>query len=244
MSDLPYVGSGVLASAVAMDKVTSRQLFEQAGLPIGPWLWFLRRDWKRDPEAVTARIERELGFPVFTKPANLGSSVGISKAHHAGELVAAMDDAARYDRKIVVERGLDVREVEISVLGNDDPITSVIGEIVPCNEFYDYDAKYVDDRSELLVPAPLEPAQAETIRALAVKAFRLIDAAGMARVDFFVERGTGTVYLNEINTIPGFTAISMYPMLWQASGVPFSDLVSRLIELALERSSERAELAR
>jgi D-alanine-D-alanine ligase len=239
LANVPYVGAGVLASAIGMDKITAKQLFERAGLPIAPWTSVLRRDWQRDPDAVAVRIEREIGFPCFVKPANLGSSVGISKVHHGGELAGALDEAGRHDRKIIVERGLDARELEVSVLGNDDPVTSVVGEIVPSNEFYDFEAKYVDDRSELIVPAEISSDQSESLRSIAVQAFKAIDAAGMARVDFFLERSTGTIYLNEINTIPGFTQASMYPLLWEASGLSFRDLVTRLVELAVERHAER-----
>jgi D-alanine-D-alanine ligase len=239
LSDVPYVGSGVLGSAVGKDKIVSKQLFERAGIPVAPWTWVLRRDWRRDPEAVTAKVEREIGFPCFVKPANLGSSVGISKVHHAGELAGAMTEASHWDRKILIEQGLDARELEVSVLGNDDPVCSVVGEIVPINEFYDYDAKYVDDGSELLIPAPITGEQAETVRELAVRTFRAIDGAGLARVDFFLERPTGAIYLNEINTMPGFTVTSMYPRLWEASGLPFPELVRRLVELAVERHAER-----
>ncbi|HET7037084.1 MAG TPA: D-alanine--D-alanine ligase [Thermomicrobiaceae bacterium] len=241
LADIPYVGSGVLASSVGMDKVVSRQLFAQAGLPQARWLWFLRRDWRRDPEAVAARIERELGFPCFTKPANLGSSVGIAKVHHAGELAEALDAAAHWDRKIIVEEGLDARELEVSVLGNDDPVCSVAGEIVPANEFYDYDAKYVDEDSQLLIPAPIPVDVADELRALAVRAFKTLDGAGLARVDFFLERSSGRLYLNELNTIPGFTATSMYPRLWEASGLAFPELVTRLVELAVERYGEHGQ---
>ena len=238
LSDIPYVGSGVLASSLGMDKIVSRQLFAQVGLPLARWTWLLRRDWRRDPDAVAARIEREIGFPCFTKPANLGSSVGISKVHHAGELAAALDDAAHWDRKIIVEEGLDARELEVSVLGNDDPVCSVVGEIVPANEFYDYDAKYVDEDSQLLIPAPIPVELADELRAMAVRAFKALDGAGLARVDFFLERPSGRLYLNELNTIPGFTATSMYPRLWEASGLPFPELVTRLVELAVERYGE------
>jgi D-alanine-D-alanine ligase len=239
LANVPYVGAGVLASAVAMDKITAKLLFERAGLPVAPWTSVLRRDWRREPEAVALRIERELGYPCFTKPANLGSSVGIGKVHHAGELAAAMDDAALYDRKILVEKGLDAREFEVGVLGNDDPVTSIVGEVVPANEFYDFEAKYVDDRSDLIIPAPIDASLSEQIRTVAIDAFKAIDGAGMARVDFFLERSTNRVYLNEINTIPGFTKASMYPLLWEASGLSFSDLVTRLVELAVERHGER-----
>ncbi len=239
LANVPYVGAGVLASAVGMDKIASKQLFERAGLPIAGWTWVLRRDWRRNPEAVAERIEGEIGYPCFVKPANLGSSVGISKVHHAGELAEAMHEASQHDRKIIVEKGLDARELEVSVLGNDDPVTSVVGEIVPSKEFYDFEAKYVDGDSKLIIPAAITLEQSEELRSIAVNAFRTIDAAGMARVDFFLERSTGRIYLNEINTIPGFTQTSMYPLLWEASGLPFRDLVTRLVELAVERHGER-----
>lgn len=240
LADIPYVGCGVLASAVAMDKPTAKRLFAQAGLPVARWVALTWREWVRDPGAVTRRVERELGYPCFVKPANLGSSVGVSKVHSPEELPAAIEEANRYDRKIVIEEAIDARELEVSVLGNDEPIASIVGEIVPAREFYDYEAKYVDDRSQLLIPAPITEEQAETARAMAVAAFKAIDGAGMARVDFFLERTTGRILVNEINTIPGFTAISMYPKLWEASGLSFRDLVTRLIELALERHQERA----
>ncbi|HUZ00024.1 MAG TPA: D-alanine--D-alanine ligase family protein [Thermomicrobiaceae bacterium] len=239
LADIPYVGAGVLASSVAMDKVTAKRLFLQAGLPVDPaWLCVTRREWQQQPEEITARIEREIGYPCFTKPVNLGSSVGVAKVHHPGELEAGMAEAARHDRRILVERGIDARELEVSVLGNDDPIASVVGEIVPAREFYDYEAKYVDD-SELLVPAPITEQQSEAIRRAARDAFSLLDCAGLARVDFFLERSTGRIFLNEVNTIPGFTRISMYPKLWEASGLTFQDLVSRLVELAVERYADR-----
>ncbi len=239
LANVPYVGAGVMASAVGMDKITSKQLFERAELPVAPWIWLLRRDWQRDPDSIAARVEREIGYPCFVKPANMGSSVGISKVHHAGELAGAMNESSQWDRKIVIEKGLDARELEVSVLGNDDPVTSVVGEIIPANEFYDFNAKYVDDESQLVVPAPITAEQSDLLRDVAVRAFKVIDAAGMARVDFFLDRPSGTIYLNEINTIPGFTQASMYPMLWEASGLPFRDLVSRLVELAVERHAER-----
>ncbi len=239
LANVPYVGAGVLASAVGMDKITSKQLFERAGLPVAPWTWVLRRDWRQESESVVEIIEREIGYPCFVKPANLGSSVGINKVHHGGELATAMDEASRHDRKILIEKGIDARELEVSVLGNDDPVTSVVGEIIPANEFYDFDAKYVDDNSKLMIPADITPEQSENLRSVAIDAFKTIDAAGMARVDFFLERPTGEIYLNEINTIPGFTQASMYPLLWEASGLPFRDLVTRLVELAIERHAER-----
>jgi D-alanine-D-alanine ligase len=239
LANVPYVGAGVLGSAVAMDKAVAKTLLAQAGLPQVPWLGVLRRDWEREPDVVAQRIADTLGFPCFTKPANLGSSVGIAKIHGPEELGAGMDEAARHDRKLIVEKGVDARELEISVLGNDEPIASVAGEIVPCNEFYDYDAKYVDDRSELIIPANIPGEVLTEMQRLAVSAFRALDLAGMARVDFFLERGTDRLYVNEVNTIPGFTSISMYPLLWGASGVPIQELVDRLIGLAVERHGER-----
>jgi D-alanine-D-alanine ligase len=239
LAGLPYVGAGVMASAVAMDKSIAKQLLAQAGIPQAPWLTVLKKEWQRYPDAVQDDIERELGYPCFVKPANLGSSVGISKVHDADELPAAMRAAGSYDRKIVIEKGIDGRELEVSVLGNDEPVASVVGEIVPSREFYDYEAKYVDDNSALIVPAPIPEETSGEIRALAARAFRVLDCAGMARVDFFLDRASGRVLLNEVNTIPGFTAISMYPILWQASGVPLPELVTRLVQLAVERHAER-----
>ena len=239
LAGLPYVGAGVLGSAVAMDKAIAKMILAQAGLPQAPWLSVLRRDWECEPDRVASEVAERLGFPCFTKPANLGSSVGISKVHDPSELAAGMAEAGRYDRKIVVERGIDARELEVSVLGNDDPIASIAGEIVPSNEFYDYHAKYVDDRSALIVPADVPPEVMTRLQELAVAAFRALDLAGMARVDFFMDRNAGDLYVNEVNTIPGFTSISMYPRLWAASGLPIEDLVDRLIALAIERHHER-----
>jgi D-alanine-D-alanine ligase len=239
LAGLPYVGAGVMSSSVAMDKSICKQLLAQAGIPQGPWLTVLRKEWERFPESITSDITRELGFPCFVKPANLGSSVGISKAHDVTELTEAMREAGQYDRKIVVEQAIDARELEISILGNDEPTASVIGEVVPSHEFYDYEAKYVDDSSELIIPADIPERAREEVTAVAIRAFRVLDCAGMARVDFFLERRTGRVLLNEINTIPGFTAISMYPKLWEASGLALPQLVSRLVELSIERHAER-----
>jgi D-alanine-D-alanine ligase len=235
LAGIPYVGAGVLGSAVGMDKVVSKCLFAQAGLPVGPWISILRYEWRRDSAPIEDRVQSELGYPCFTKPANLGSSVGISKVRHAGELAAGIEEAFRHDRKIIIERGIDARELEVAVLGNDEPRTSIVGEIIPSHEFYDYEAKYLDDRSRLVIPAEIDPETAALARSLAVEAFRVTDVAGMARIDFFLERSTGRLYLNELNTIPGFTAASMYPKLWEASGLPLPQLVSRLIDLALER---------
>jgi D-alanine-D-alanine ligase len=239
LAGIPYVGAGVLGSAVAMDKAMAKTILAQAGIPQAPWLLVSQRDWRDQPADVAARIATTLGFPCFVKPANMGSSVGISKVHGSEELETAMTLAAGYDRRLVIEVGIDARELELAVLGNDDPIASIAGEIVPCNEFYDFAAKYIDDRSELVIPAPIEPETLARLQTTAIAAFRALDLAGMARVDFLLDRTTGQIYLNEVNTIPGFTAISMYPLLWEASGVPLPELVDRLVGLALERHAAR-----
>jgi D-alanine-D-alanine ligase len=238
LGGVPYVGAGVLGSALGMDKIAMKGAFMQAGLPVCEWLGLSRRQWRTNPIAVQERVADELGFPCFVKPANLGSSVGISKVRAASDLLPALDLAASYDRRIIIERGVDARELECSVLGNDDPRASVVGEIVPHREFYDYEAKYTDGQSDLLIPADVPAEVAERVRALACRAFMAIDAAGMARVDFFLERPTGHLLVNEINTIPGFTRWSMYPKLWEASGVSYPSLVDALIQLALERATE------
>ena len=238
LAGIPYVGSGVLGSAVAMDKAMAKLVLAQAGVPQARWLLVHRSEWRRDQQVVVDRVGHELGYPCFVKPANMGSSVGVTKAHEAQELVSGIDEAAHYDRRVVIEAGIDGRELEISVLGNEDPIASVAGEIVPSNEFYDYDAKYIDDRSELIIPAQLPDGVLEMMQRIAIDAFKALDLAGLARVDFFLERDTNQLLLNEANTIPGFTSISMYPMLWKASGIPLEELVERLIELALERHGE------
>jgi len=243
LAHVPYVGAGVLASAIGMDKVVQKQLFERHNLPVAPYVWFLSQDWQREQERWVKSIETRLRYPCFIKPANLGSSVGITKAHNRGELLRGIEEAAQYDRKILVEKGIEnAREIEVSVLGNEDPQASVPGEVIPSNEFYDYDAKYVDGKSQLVIPAQLPPRMARRIREVALRAFKAIDAAGMARVDFLVTRGTYRIYICEVNTIPGFTAISMYPKLWEASGLPYSKLVERLIELAIERHREKSRL--
>jgi D-alanine-D-alanine ligase len=238
LAGIPCVGSGVLGSAVGMDKQVAKALFQERGLPVGPWRALLRSAWVADRTAEERRLSEALGFPMFVKPANGGSSVGISKVRDASALPAALEAGFVHDRKVVVERGLDVREIECAVLGNDRTEASVCGEIVPAGEFYDYAAKYQDDTSRLLIPAPLAPATSDRIRALAQEAFRALDLAGMARVDFFLERGTDRVLLNEVNTLPGFTPISMYPKLWEASGVPYRELLTRLIDLARARHAE------
>jgi len=240
LAGIPYVGSGVLGSAVGMDKGVMKSVFQAHGLPVVPYLCINRSDWEDDPDTVRRDVEARLTYPMFAKPANMGSSVGITKIHGPEELADALDIAARYDRRILVEQGVDARECECSVLGNDRPEASVVGEIVPGNEFYDYRAKYVDDNSDLVIPAHLPEPVSEEVRRLAVLAFKAIDAAGMARVDFFVARDFSQVWLNEINTIPGFTRISMYPKLWEASGLSYPRLIDRLIELAIERHEERA----
>jgi D-alanine-D-alanine ligase len=239
LTDIPYVGAGVLASAVGMDKDVMKRLFREAGLPVVEWVCVLRSDWTSSPERAARQIEKALRYPVFVKPANLGSSVGISKVGRRTELRPAMELAARYDRKIIVEQGLDAREIECSVLGNDHPEASVPGEVVPVNEFYDYEAKYIKEGSELIVPANLTPQQSRRVRDLAIRAFKAVDGSGMARVDFLMVRRTGRIFLNELNTIPGFTPISMYPKMWEASGLPYRKLLDRLIALALERHRDK-----
>jgi D-alanine-D-alanine ligase len=242
LANVPYVGAGVLASAVGMDKAAMKKAFAADHLPICDYEVVLTREWRRDERAVMTTIGTRLGFPVFVKPANLGSSVGISKARHATELRDAMNLAAQFDRKIVVEAAVPkAREIECSVIGNDEPEASVPGEVVPSREFYDYEAKYLDAGSQLLIPAPISKSQTEKVRELALAAFRAIDGAGMARVDFLMAGETGMIYLNEVNTIPGFTTIGMYSKMWAASGLPFPALLDRLIGLALERHAEKQQ---
>jgi D-alanine-D-alanine ligase len=244
LAGLAYVGSGVLGSATGMDKDTMHRLFQSAQLPIAKWITFLRGDWEKSPKKIRARIETALKYPVFVKPANLGSSVGISKAHSPLELGSAIELAAHYDRKIVVEQAIGgkkkPRELEVAVLGNDTAEASVVGEVVPSKEFYDYEAKYLSEGSDLLVPAPLPKKQAKEVREMAIRAFQACDCAGLARVDFLMEPGkNGRIFVNEINTLPGFTSISMYPRLWAASGLPYPKLIDRLIELAIERRADK-----
>ncbi len=242
LAGVAYVGAGVGGSAVSMDKELMKRVFRAEGLQQLPYLVFLRGRWRQEPMQVQREIEAVLNYPVFVKPANLGSSVGITKVHEPAELKDGMDEAASYDTKILVEaNAADCREVECAVLGNEDPKTSVLGEIVPGNEFYDYNAKYLDDNSDLIIPATLSERTSDHVRRLSVEAFRAVDAAGMARVDFFVSADESEVYVNEINTIPGFTPISMYPKLWQASGLEYGELIDRLIQLALERREDRRQ---
>jgi D-alanine-D-alanine ligase len=242
LANVPYVGPGVLASAVGMDKAAMRLMFAAHGLPIAPWKAYLRRDWEQHREALTESA-LSLGLPLFVKPANLGSSVGISKVKTSDELAPAVERALEFDRKVVIEWGVpEAREIECAVLGNDDPQASIPGEVIPGREFYDYEAKYLDEGSRTVIPAELTPDQVAEIQRLAVAAFRAVDGAGMSRVDFLVSRPTGNVYLNEINTIPGFTTISMFAKMWEASGVPYPALVDRLIQLALERHADKQRL--
>jgi D-alanine-D-alanine ligase len=243
LADIPYVGAGVLGSAAGMDKDIMKSLFIAAGIPIVKHVTILRSAWEKDPKKVEKLVAR-LKYPVFVKPANLGSSVGISKAHNRKELGPAIEEAAKFDRKIVIEQGVGgnkgkAREIECSVLGNDEPAASVPGEIVPVKEFYDYNAKYLDEGSRLIIPAKLTKAQTQKVQDLAVAAFKAVDCSGLARVDFLMDPKTGKIFLNEINTMPGFTAISMYPKLWGASGLAYADLIDRLIQLGIERHNDK-----
>jgi D-alanine-D-alanine ligase len=222
-----------------LDKAAMKAVFVASGLPIVDYMVVMRRTWRAYPEQIVADVEARFAYPMFLKPANLGSSVGVSKAHDHAELVLGLNLAARFDRKMLVERAINAREIECSVLGNDDPIASVPGEVVPSNEFYDYAAKYIDNASELHIPADLPAETVRRVQDLAIRAFVALDCAGMARADFFLCRDTGQVYVNELNTIPGFTSISMYTKLWEASGIPYGELIDRLIELAIERHQEK-----
>lgn len=239
LAGLPYVGSGVLGSSLGMDKAAMKVMFQAAGLAIVPYLVVSRRRIERDMAGIVREVGSEIGYPCFTKPSNGGSSVGVSKVKKPEALAQALAESAAYDRRVIIEQGVEGQEVECAVLGNDDPQASVVGEIVPCHEFYDYSAKYLDDRSELIIPARITQSQATAVRAMSLTAFAAIDCAGLARVDFFVRGSDGAVLINEVNTIPGFTPISMYPRLWQASGIEFGNLVQRLIDLALERHEEK-----
>jgi D-alanine-D-alanine ligase len=241
LADVAYVGANVLASAVGMDKDTMKAVFRAHGLPVVPHVVVREHEWAEERDAVSRRVDRELGYPCFVKPSNLGSSVGISKVRQASELAAAVTVALGHDRKVLVERAVVAREIEVSVLGNDHPEASVPGEIRPGKEWYDYEAKYTDGIAEVVIPAPLSDALVREFQRLAVAAFRAIDAAGLARVDFFLE-GESRIWVNEINTIPGFTRFSAYPRLWEASGLPYPKLVDRLIELALERHAGKRRL--
>jgi D-alanine-D-alanine ligase len=239
LADLAYVGAGVLASSVGMDKALFKDVMKAHGVPVVDSILVTRREIENDLPSVIERAENLAPYPLFTKPSNLGSSVGITKCRSRNDLVEGLIDAARYDRRVLIERGVNAREIEISVLGNEQPQASLPGEIIPSREFYSYEAKYIDGRSELLIPAPLTADQTAQVTELALRAYSAVDCAGMARVDFFLDRDSGQLFLSEINTIPGFTQISMYPKLWEASGLPYPKLVDRLIELALERKAER-----
>ena len=243
LANVPYVGAGVLGSAVGMDKGVMKTLFLARGLPVGPYQVVMRYEWDRDARGIIDRVGRELRYPVFVKPANLGSSVGISKARTDAELTAAMAEALQYDRKIVIEAAIpQAREIECAVLGNDDPATSVPGEIIPSREFYDYEAKYLDDGVRLLIPAPLTQTQVEEVQRMSVTAFHALDLAGLARVDFLMAGDTGELFINEVNTMPGFTTVSMYPKMWEATGLAYPDLLDRLITLAMERHTQKQAL--
>lgn len=242
LAEIPYVGAGVVGSAVGMDKAIFKAVMEAHDVPILPWKLVLASEWRENPEAMLEESEQTLKYPIFTKPANLGSSVGISKCTNRSELRAGLDEAARFDRRLILEQGIDARELEVSVLGNDRPKASVIGEIRPRRAFYDYVAKYVSDDSELIIPADIDSAVAESVQDMAVRAYKAIDCAGLARVDFLLEKSSGQIFINELNTIPGFTKISMFPKLWEASGLSYGELLDRLVELALERSGEKTKL--
>jgi D-alanine-D-alanine ligase len=244
LADIPYVGAGVLGSAAGMDKDVMKSLFLAAKLPIVKHVTLLRSDWEADAKKVRKRVENKLKYPVFVKPANLGSSVGITKAHDRAELGPCIEEAAKFDRKILVEQGVGgkkhkAREIECSVLGNDNPEASLPGEIVPGKEFYDYNAKYLEEGSELIIPAKLSKSETKRVREIAIAAFKAVDCSGLARVDFLMDPKTRKIYLNEINTMPGFTSISMYPKLWAATGLPYPELITRLIQLGLERHEEK-----
>lgn len=244
LMDVAYVGAGVLASAVGLDKIVMKQVFGATQLPQVKYTYTTRAEWKAQASEFILKTEKECGYPCFVKPANLGSSVGITKAKNRSELERAMEIALQYDRKVIVEQGLDVREVEVAVLGNDNPQVSVPGEIIPSSDFYDYKAKYVGGTSTLIIPADVSEKQLSQIQSLAIRAFRAIDGSGLARIDFFIDKATGQVLLNEINTMPGFTRYSMYPKLWEASGMSYGKLLQTLIDLALERHREKRELVR
>jgi D-alanine-D-alanine ligase len=239
IAGLPYVGCGVLASAAGMDKDVMKRLFLQAGLPVPPFRTILASDIEKNLDSVRASVTEELGYPLFSKPANLGSSVGVCKIRSEAEFQKAVEHSAQFDRKILIEKGINARELECAILGNDDPRASVVGEVLSAHEFYDYDAKYRNPESRLEIPAPIDDKQAEEIRNLAQQSFKAIDGSGLSRVDFFLDRDSGKIWINEINTMPGFTPISMYAKLWAASGVPFDPLVRRLIQLGLERFHEK-----
>jgi len=235
LAGIPYVGSGVLGSALCMDKGYAKIVFEKEGIPQGKYIVTDRKKITQDVDSIVNQVESILSYPCFVKPSNAGSSVGVGKAHNRKELTEALMFAAKYDRRVLVEEFINGREIECGVLGNDNPIASTVGEIVPSNEFYDYRAKYIDNNSLAIIPADLPAETIEKVREYAVKAFKALDCAGLSRIDFFVHKETGEIFINEINTLPGFTSISMYPQLWEASGIPYSELIERLIDLSIER---------
>lgn len=242
LATIPYVGAGVAASAISMDKDLMKIIFQQKNLPILKWMTVKRKEWQKDKEKILSLIQNGFGYPLFVKPTNLGSSVGITKVHKKEELEKAIDLASSYDRKILIEKGLEeVREIECGVLGNDEPRASVVGEVKPAGEFYDYDSKYIDKETQLIIPADLPDEVSQEVQRIALRAFKAVDAAGMARVDFFVSKKENKIYLSEINTIPGFTSVSMYPRLWEASGISYPELIDRLIQLALERHQDKKQ---
>jgi D-alanine-D-alanine ligase len=242
LAGIAYVGSGVAGSAIQMDKEVAKRLLREAGIPVPDWRTVQAHELARDPKGIAIRIAGELGLPVFVKPANSGSSVGIQKVTDVHALPRALAEASRYDTKLLVEQAVDAREIEVAVLGNEEPEASVPGEIRPRRDWYDYEAKYVDESTELLVPAPISDDEAELVRDLALRAYRTLEGAGLGRVDFLLSRSSGKFYLNEINSLPGFTEVSMYPRLWEASGLPYPQLLDRLIELALDRHNRRSRL--
>jgi D-alanine-D-alanine ligase len=243
MCNVPYVGAGVMASSASMDKAIMKSVFRDHGLPLVKEKVVMRSQWKNNPDKVCQDIINSFDFPVFVKPANLGSSVGISKVNNGTELRKALDLASLYDYKLIVEEFVPAREIECAVLGNDDPQASVVGEIVPHNEYYDYEAKYTDGKADLIIPAKLDPEVIIEVQRLAIAAYKAVDCSGLGRVDFFLHRSTGEIIVNEINTLPGFTHLSMYPLLWEASGLSYPKLISKLIELALERHGTRQQLS-
>ncbi|CAG7649729.1 D-alanine--D-alanine ligase [Paenibacillus allorhizosphaerae] len=242
MADIAYVGTGVMASSVGMDKAMMKKMFAQEQLPQCVFRHFTKKQWEKEMNEYLLEIEVSVGYPCFVKPANLGSSVGISKARNRAELMEAVRTAFQYDRKVVVEEFIDARELEVAVLGNDEPQASVVGEIVSSNEFYDYKAKYIDGKSSMIIPAEIPQSLADEIRALAIRAFQAIDGTGLSRVDFFLRKEDSKIFINEINTMPGFTPFSMYPLLWRESGKPYSELLDNLILLALQRHAEKQSL--
>ncbi len=242
LAGLPYAGSGVLASAAGMDKVVMKILFRHMGLPVGDFIYFNSIRWSQEKDQLMEQVKQKLGYPCFVKPANLGSSVGVSKASDPSSLVTGVEEAMRYDSKVVVEAFIKGREIECSILGDEAPLASVPGEIIPCNEFYDYWAKYIDNRSDLIIPAPMDESMEQKVKEYAIAAFQAVELSGLARVDFFLDEEANQLYVNEVNTMPGFTSISMYPKLWEASGVPYPELIDRLIQIALQRHRRKKML--